>query len=68
MKNRWIIPILILAVTASFSCVSSKQFNDIQEKNHKLQDERDMLKAENHKLTVSNTEISSKIKTMEDEL
>ena len=68
MKNRWIIPILILAVTASFSCVSSKQFNDIQEKNHKLQDERDMLKAENHKLTVSNTEISSKIKGMEDEL
>lgn len=68
MKNRWIIPILILAITASFSCVSSKQFNDIQENNHKLRDERDMLKADNHRLTVNNTENSSKIKTMEEEL
>jgi len=68
MKNRWIIPILFLAISANFSCVSSKQFADVQKTNQKLQDERDMLKAENHKLTVSNTENSSKIKVMEEEL
>lgn len=68
MKNRWITQILFLVITISFSCVSSRQFNDVQEKSQKLQDERDMLKAENHRLTVSNTENSSKIKAIGEEL
>ncbi len=51
-----------------FSCVSSRQFNDVQEQNQKLEDERDMLKAENQKLTVSNTEYESQLKSIEEEL
>ena len=69
MIKKSIIPILIILFSVfSFSCVSSKQFKEIQAQNENLQAERDKLKAENEKLTVSNTEISSKISDLKDEL
>ncbi len=51
-----------------YSCVSSKQFNEVQTENQKLQDERDILVAENEKLNVANTEMSSKLNKLEDEV
>lgn len=69
MIKKSIIPIVIILFSVlGFSCVSSKQFKEIQAQNENLQAERDKLKAENEKLTVSNTEISSKISDLKDEL
>lgn len=69
MIKKVFLPVIIIIISLfSFSCVSSKQFAEIQEQSRKYQDERDMLKAENEKLTIENTEMTSKVKVLEDEV
>jgi chemotaxis protein MotB len=58
----------IFFVTMNFSCVSSKQFREVQSQKDRLQNERDSLVGLNDKLTVENTEISSQLNKMKDEL
>jgi chemotaxis protein MotB len=70
-KMRFItnlIPALVLLSFFTTSCVSTRQFKDLQEKSQRCLEERDLLKSENQKFTVSNTEMISKIKGMEDEI
>jgi chemotaxis protein MotB len=52
----------------NFSCVSSKQFREVQSQKDRLQNQRDSLVGLNDKLTVENTEISSQLDKMRDEL
>lgn len=59
---------ILFILQVSHSCVSSKQFNEVQNENQKLRDERDILKAENEKLSVANTEMTSRLKKREDEV
>jgi len=49
----------------SLSCVSTKQYKDLQETSQKYLDERDLLKAENQKLSVNNTEMKSHLAELE---
>lgn len=67
-KNKILSALVVLISATVFSCVSSKQFKEIQGQNQNLQIERDSLFARNEKLTVANTEISSQIEKMKDEL
>ncbi len=49
----------------SLSCVSTKQYKDLQETSKKYLDERDLLKAENQKLSVNNTEMKFQLAELE---
>jgi len=55
-------------ILISYSCVSPKQFKEVQEQGQKYLDERDMLKAENEKLSVDNTEFGARVKSLEKEI
>ena len=52
---------IILFAFSLTACVPPKQFKDIQRENKNCHEERDLLKAENEKLTVDNNELKSKI-------
>ncbi len=67
MKSKIISILIVLISLVGYSCVSSKQFKEIQAQKDNLQTERDNLLAENEKLTVTNTEISSQISKLKDE-
>lgn len=67
-KNKILSALVVLISVTVFSCVSSKQFKEIQGQNQNLQIKRDSLLAKNEKLTVANTEISSQIEKLMDEL
>ncbi|MDX2444683.1 MAG: OmpA family protein [Bacteroidales bacterium] len=67
MKSKIISILIVLISLVGYSCVSSKQFREIQAQKDNLQSERDNLLAENEKLTVTNTEISSQISKLKDE-
>ncbi len=60
-------PLICFALICLFSlsCVSTKQYKDLQEASQKYLDERDILKAENQKLSVSNTEMKSRLNELE---
>jgi len=48
--------------------VPTRQFIELKEKNLKCNEERDLLKIKNEKLSVSNTEMDSKIETLQKEI
>lgn len=53
--------ILISAFIVMSSCVSTRQFREVNDKSSTLERERDALMAENERLTVENTEMKSKM-------
>ena len=53
--------ILFFGLALLVSCVPTQQFRELSDKDNKLEKERDILMAENEKLTVENTEMSSQI-------
>ncbi len=57
--------IFSIVISTVFSCVPTRQFNDIQEKNQKLLTEKDLLKSENQKFSVENKELTSEFKSLE---
>ena len=63
-------PILFITILGIFttSCVSTKQYKELQETSQKYLSERDMLKGENQKLSVSNTEMKSRLKNLETDI
>jgi len=63
-----IFPAMVLFGLFATSCVSTRQFKDLQERSQKCMDERDLLKSENQKLTVTNTEMASKMKKIEEKM
>jgi len=65
LKKIVIFPIVILTI---FSCVPTRQFTDIQEKNQKLLAEKDLLKSENQGFSVENKELTSELKSLEGEI
>ena len=60
--------IFSLVISTIFSCVPTKQFNDIQEKNRKLLTEKDLLISENQRFSVENKELFSEFKSLEGEI
>jgi len=54
-------PVVAIALIClfSFSCVSTKQYKELQETSQKYLSERDLLKSENQKISVKNTEMKS---------
>ncbi|HPD94248.1 MAG TPA: hypothetical protein PLA24_00020, partial [Tenuifilaceae bacterium] len=50
----------VLALIAMLSCVPAKEFQELQDKNMKCEEERDRLSTENESLTVKNSELESK--------
>jgi len=50
----------MLALIAMLSCVPAKEFQELQDKNMKCEEERDRLSTENESLTVKNSELESK--------
>ncbi|RLD32268.1 MAG: cell envelope biogenesis protein OmpA [Bacteroidetes bacterium] len=68
LKGRFLSILIFIFTTLNFSCVTSKQFKDVQSQKDRLQSERDSLLGINERLTVENTEISSQINNLKDEL
>jgi len=61
--------IVILIVFASVTaCVPTKQFEELELKNNKCEEELEMTKIENQKLEVDNTELKSKVDIMSERL
>ncbi|MBE9510425.1 MAG: OmpA family protein [Bacteroidetes bacterium] len=60
--------IFSIVISTVFSCVPTRQFNDIQEKNRKLLTEKDLLKLENQRFSVENKELTSELKSLEGEI
>ena len=66
-KILWIVPVMALFV-AGISCVSTKQFNDLKDKQQQLQEERDLLKMENEGLSVKNNELTYQVEMLKKEI
>jgi len=62
------IVIFSIVIFTAFSCVPTRQFADIQEKNQKLLAEKDFLKSENQGFSVENKELTSDLKSLEGEI
>lgn len=60
--------LIVFFPVLTFSCVSTRQYKDLQEKSQKYLEERDLLKSENQKLSVSSTEMKSKISNFESQI
>ena len=60
-------PVIAIALIClfSFSCVSTKQYKELQETSQKYLSERDLLKSENQKTSVKNTEMKSQLDDLE---
>ena len=52
--------VFIILLTLATACVPTQQFKDLQERNIKCEEERDVLFGENEALTVENTELKTK--------
>lgn len=52
---------VLLAALLTASCVPAQRFREVSDKGNKLEEERDLLMAENEKLTVENTEMGAAI-------
>ena len=59
---------IIVLLGSTLSCVPTRQFKELQEKHIKCNEERDRLKYANENLTVSNTELGSKIESLQQEI
>jgi len=60
--------LLTLLFFVTDSCVSSKQFNDLKSKQQKLLEERDLIKADNERLTVKNNELSFRMEALKKQI
>lgn len=60
--------ILSMMISTVYSCVPTRQFNDMQEKNRRLLTERDLLKAENQNFSVEKNELTSKFESLEGDI
>ena len=65
IKSYSLILLVIIAFTA---CVPTKQFEDLQLKNSKCEEELEMIKETNRTLEVANTELKSKVDILEGRL
>lgn len=65
MRTLIFCPILALLL---FSCVSVKQFQEMQDKYQKCQEEKDILANKNERLTVQSTELVSQINVLKSEI
>jgi chemotaxis protein MotB len=57
--------LVVLSGSLILSCVTPRQFKDLQHKNKDCQEERTKLKKENERLSVENTELASKIESID---
>jgi len=62
------IVIFSIVISTVFSCVPTRQFTDIQEKNRKLLTEKDLLKSKNQGFSVENKELTSELESLEGEI
>jgi len=62
------IALVFLAVFFIISCVPTKQFDDLQQKNNKCEEELELVKEENKSLEVENTELKSKVNVLNDRM
>lgn len=60
--------ILSMMISTVYSCVPTRQFNDMQEKNRKLLAAKDLLKAENQNFSVEKNELTYKLESLESEI
>ena len=52
---------LLILASSMLACVPTKQFKEVNQKSNQLETERDVLMADNERLTVDNTEMHSKM-------
>ncbi len=60
--------IITLNIVLLFACVPARQFQELQENYNKCNEETDILKDDNEDLTIQSTELSSKIKVLDEEV
>ena len=60
--------LVVLIGFLAISCVSTKQYKELQETSQKYLSERDLLKGENQKLSVNNTEMKSRLAELESDI
>lgn len=66
--NKTIATATVLLVATLFSCVPAKEFQALQDKNQKCEEERERFETENTGLNVKVTEFDSKIQVLEKEV
>ena len=71
MQSKLTFPILLIIIAVLFThCVPTKQFDELQLKSNKCEEELELIKSENKNLNIENTELKSKVdvlsKRMED--
>jgi chemotaxis protein MotB len=66
--NKTIATATVLLVATLFSCVPAKEFQALQDKNQKCEEERERFETENTGLNVKVTETNSKIQVLEKEV
>ncbi len=59
---------LAAGMLLTHSCVSTKQYNDLNTRQQKLREERDLLKGDNERLTVKNNELAFTIESLKKQL
>jgi len=60
--------IILLTLLSLAACVPTSKFNELKTKSDKCDQERELLKNENDKLTVNNTELNSKLDLLNKEV
>jgi len=62
MQSKLTFPILLIIIAVLFThCVPTKQFDELQLKSNKCEEELELIKSENKNLNIENTELKSKI-------
>ena len=68
MSRKLIIPLLVIFVISTVSCVSGKKYRTLQDTSRQFMDERDNLKSANIALEMANRELESKMALTEQEI
>jgi chemotaxis protein MotB len=62
MQSKLTFPILLIIIAVFFThCVPTKQFDELQLKSNKCEEELELIKSENKNLNIENTELKSKV-------
>lgn len=62
MQSKLTFPILLIIIAVLFThCVPTKQFDELQLKSNKCEEELELIKSENKNLNIENTELKSKV-------
>jgi chemotaxis protein MotB len=67
-KNNFCLPIVVMTILFSISCVSGRKYGNLQETSRQFMNERDTFKIDNINLGMQNKELEAKLARLEKEV